>query len=78
MAQAPHKMTRHDMLVEIVSELINDVEDMAVAGKRVGLEVWLAPILHKHMAQQNANEGDSTIAGMYKAQLGRVPMGWED
>ena len=71
------RMQRHDMLVEIVSEMINSIEQLAIEENRVELEAWLAPILHQHYASAYASEPDETIAEMYERETGTVPTGWE-
>ena len=72
------RMVRHDMLVEMVSGMINNLEDLAIAGNRVDLEAWIAPILHDYYARQYANETDEFIAERYEQETGTLPRGWED
>ena len=74
----PNRMTRHDMLVEIVSDLINTVEDQANTGEREELEAWLAPIIHEHLARGHMNEDDSAVAALYETHTGNAPRGWEE
>lgn len=40
--------TADDMLAEIVSGYISDIESLANNNDRITLEVWLAPILAAH------------------------------
>ena len=72
------RMNRHDMLVEIVSEMLNSVEQLSIQGSRVELEAWLAPIMHNHYAHLHANESDESIADLYEREIGTIPMGWEE
>jgi len=72
------RMNRHDMLVEIVSEMLNSVEQLAIEGNRAELEAWLAPIMHNHYAHLHANEGDESIADLYERETGTLPVGWDE
>ena len=72
------RMNRHDMLVEIVSEMLNSVEQLSIEGNRAELEAWLAPIMHNHCAHLHANESDESIADLYAREIGTLPMGWEE
>jgi hypothetical protein len=72
------KMTRHDMFVEMVSDLISTAEEQAVRGDRVELEEWLGPIVHSHLADSYKNENDDAVVAAYEAQLGSTPCGWEE
>jgi hypothetical protein len=71
-------MNRHDMLVEMVSGMINNLENLAIAGNHLDLETWIAPILHDYYAREYANENDEFIAEMYEQETGAIPQGWED
>lgn len=72
------KMSRHDMIVELVSDQISSIEVMVRDGERADLERWLAPILHKELAEELMNEDDSAVAARYEAELGEMPDGWEE
>lgn len=71
------RMQRHDMLAEIVSNMISNIEQLAIQENRVELEAWLAPILHQHYAGAYASEPDETIAEFYEQETGTAPIGWE-
>lgn len=73
-----NKMNRHDMLVEIISDYISQIEALAIQGDRAMLEEWLAPILHREEEAAFQNKDDSAVAAHYTAMLGTAPVGWED
>lgn len=71
------KMQRHDMLVEMTSEMINVIEDLAAQGNRADLEAWIAPILLDYYSRQWSNESDEFVADQYEQEIGTLPTGWE-
>ena len=71
------KMQRHDMLVEMISEMINGIEDLAAQGNREDLEAWIAPILLDYYSRQWSNESDEFVAERYEQETGAAPKGWE-
>lgn len=73
-----NKQNRHDMIVEIVSNMITDIEQLVVKGDREELEAWLAPLLHASVADEYKNEDDSALADLYERQLGVHPAGWRE
>lgn len=72
------KMQRHDMLVEMASEMINSIEDLTAQGNRADLEAWIAPILHDYYSRQWSNESDEFVAERYEQETGTIPKGWEN
>lgn len=65
-------MTADDMMAELVSEQINDIESAVLANDRITLEIWLGPILTRAiMADLGLTELDSdesfiSVHGLYE------------
>lgn len=64
------KMTASDMVSEIISDRISCVEDWAIDGDRVSLELRLTPLLVRELYEELGIEGAPSTPEHYEKLCG--------
>ena len=62
--------TRHDMLVELATDKVNQLEEMFREGEYDDIHRWLQPIFLAELKHDLAELSDDDLAAYYADQLG--------
>lgn len=63
-------MSRHDMLVELASDQVNQIQQMILDGDYDDVHKWLHPILLANLKLEVADFEDKDLKRYYESQLG--------
>jgi hypothetical protein len=63
-------ITRHDMLVELASDQVNQIQQLFDEGDYAGIHAWLQPILLRELKIALADSSDNALKVFYCDQLG--------
>lgn len=62
--------TRHDMLVELATDRVNQVQDLLNESRYDEVHEWLWPIFYQQLKQELAEMSDDDLEAHYADQLG--------
>ena len=71
----PARMTREDMLSEMVSDDLQNLAKLAMSDWGE-FEAQLGPVLRSYMMQEYEVLTERQLAGVYLAIMGKAPVGW--